>query len=219
MNDVARDRILKRLRESLRDAPQVAASACMAIAPFTDEEKINRLKALMEAVNTQVYVTSKRDWPTAVKSFLRQRDLKTLLYAPETDLGAELQKIWTDDSDGLPQLTTYDGDIEAFKGTLFQTDAAITTTLGAIAETGTLVLWPDTHEPRLMSLVPPIHIAFVEATSIYNSFCEIIQSLNWSKHMPTNALLISGPSKTADIELTLTYGVHGPKELIVFIVT
>jgi L-lactate dehydrogenase complex protein LldG len=40
----------------------------------------------------------------------------------------------------------------------------------------------------------------------------------WAQAMPTNALLISGPSKTADIEQTLAYGVHGPKRLIVLVV-
>jgi len=41
----------------------------------------------------------------------------------------------------------------------------------------------------------------------------------WIENMPSNALLISGPSKTADIELTLAFGVHGPKELVVLIRT
>ncbi|WP_278366532.1 LUD domain-containing protein, partial [Marinobacter salarius] len=41
---------------------------------------------------------------------------------------------------------------------------------------------------------------------------------NWAAGMPTNALLVSGPSKTADIEQTLAYGVHGPKELIVLVI-
>ena len=69
-----------------------------------------------------------------------------------------------------------------------------------------------------MSLVPSIHIAVLEADRIHNTFAEAIASERWQDGMPTNALLISGPSKTADIELTLTFGVHGPKELIVLIV-
>jgi L-lactate dehydrogenase complex protein LldG len=68
-----------------------------------------------------------------------------------------------------------------------------------------------------MSLVPPIHIAILEADKIYTTFSEAIEAEGWAQKMPTNVVLISGPSKTADIELTLAFGVHGPKELIVLI--
>jgi len=69
-----------------------------------------------------------------------------------------------------------------------------------------------------MSLVPPVHIAILQAEKIYNSLSDVIHKEGWSEKMPTNAVLISGPSKTADIELTLAFGVHGPKELILMII-
>jgi L-lactate dehydrogenase complex protein LldG len=97
-------------------------------------------------------------------------------------------------------------------------DAAVTTTLGGIAETGTLILWPDQNEPRMMSLVPPIHIAILEAGKLFNTFAEAVATMQWASSMPTNALLISGPSKSADIEQTLAYGVHGPKELVILLI-
>jgi L-lactate dehydrogenase complex protein LldG len=103
---------------------------------------------------------------------------------------------------------------------LFGIDAGITSTLGAIAETGALILWPSAAEPRLLSLTPGLHIAVLDAEAIFNTFAEAIDWQHWLEQgMPTNALLISGPSKTADIELILTFGVHGPKELVVFILT
>ena len=48
---------------------------------------------------------------------------------------------------------------------------------------------------------------------------DAITTQNWSAGLPTNALLITGPSKTADIQQTLAYGAHGPKELIVLLLT
>jgi L-lactate dehydrogenase complex protein LldG len=94
----------------------------------------------------------------------------------------------------------------------------LTTTIGGIADPGAIILWPSASEPRLMSLVPHIHIAVLEADKIYASPAEAIRELKWSQRVPTNALLISGPSKTADIEFILTFGVHGPKELVLLII-
>jgi len=70
-----------------------------------------------------------------------------------------------------------------------------------------------------LSLVPPVHVAVLDAELIHASLTDIMVAENWAGGMPTNALLISGPSKTADIEFTLVFGVHGPKELILLIRT
>ena len=194
------------------------ATACLPIATYEPDRRLERLITLMRAMRTQIEETTPRDWTDRLKAILKTRHLKSLLYAPETALGLQLEDAWTKAAQELPALRTWQGEIEDFKEELFQIDAAITTTVGAVAETGAIVLWPDKIEPRLMSLVPPVHIAVLQADKIYNSFCEIIQAQNWAAQMPTNALLISGPSKTADIEMTLAFGVHGPRELIVIII-
>ncbi len=218
MNNTSRDQILKRLQAATRqhtvEAPEATALPEETLDPH---QKIEKLKAFMEAVRTEVHVVAAQDWTDHLKQILKKRGLKTLLYAPGTSLGDRLQKAWEKESKGLPQLVTYEGEIEDFKEQLFDIDAAVTSTVGGIAETGAVILWPDQKEPRLMSLVPPIHIAVLQADKIYTTFSEAIQNQDWAAKMPTNLVLISGPSKTADIELTLAFGVHGPKELIVLI--
>ena len=218
MSSAARDRILQRLHSTAEPAPTVPPTACLPIATYEPALRLERLVTLMRGMRTQIEEATSRDWTERLKDVLRKRHLNGLLYAPETTLGPQLESAWSQAAQDLPALRTWQGRIEDFKEELFQIDAAITTTAGAIAETGAIVLWPDPIEPRLMSLVPPVHIAVLEADKIYNSFCEIIQAQNWPAHMPTNALLISGPSKTADIEMTLAFGVHGPRELILIII-
>jgi L-lactate dehydrogenase complex protein LldG len=136
------------------------------------------------------------------------------LYAPATTLGAALEVSWESD---LPPLVGYTQEVDQDRERLFAIDAGITSTRGAIADVGALILWPDANEPRLMSLAPAVHIAVLKAASIHDSLADAIARERWMDGMPTNVLLISGPSKTADIELVLTFGVHGPKELIVLV--
>ena len=140
------------------------------------------------------------------REILAEKRIGTLLYAPATAHGKELASAISTAS------LAYDQPIEAWKQEMFEgVDAAITGTRGAIAETGTMIVWPDADEPRLMSLVPPIHIALVDADAIVPTLYDAITTQNWSAGLPTNALLITGPSKTADIQQTLAYGAHGPK--------
>jgi L-lactate dehydrogenase complex protein LldG len=218
MSNTSRDQILNRLHAALGEQPQVIPEPTdLPMESLGTPQKIEKLKALMEAVRTEVHVVENQDWIPPLKVILKKRGLKTLLYAPGTVVGDRLQEAWVGASDELPELVTYEGQIEDFKEQLFGIDAAITSTVGGIAETGALILWPDEKEPRLMSLVPPIHIAILQADKIHTSFSEAIEAEDWAQKMPTNVVLISGPSKTADIELTLAFGVHGPKELIVLI--
>ena len=92
----------------------------------------------------------------------------------------------------------------------------VTGAASAIAETGTLVIPSAAGQPLTTSLLPEIHIAVIRSSQILQTLEEAIK-LDEIKSSASIAL-VTGPSRTADIEMTLTIGVHGPKELIVFIV-
>jgi len=98
-------------------------------------------------------------------------------------------------------------------------DAGFSVASAGLAETGSLLLETGPQEPRALSLVPPLNIILLNASAITASFLTLVQAHKLPAHMPTNVLLISGPSKTADIQQTLAYGAHGPKELIVLLLT
>ena len=100
---------------------------------------------------------------------------------------------------------------------IFGFDVGITTAQAAIAETGTLVLDSAREQHRLVSLVPPVHIAIVGASTICATLSESLATLQNGKELSPAVTFITGPSRTADIELTLTIGVHGPQELYVIV--
>ncbi|HAT2712288.1 TPA: hypothetical protein I8303_000989 [Aeromonas hydrophila] len=111
------------------------------------------------------------------------------------------------------------GEFAGWKDDLFDVcQAGITHCAGAIADTGTLVLLPDGGEPRTLSLVPPCHVALLAASTIADNLAGLVAAGCWQQAMPTNLLLVSGPSKTADIQQTLAYGAHGPSRLLVVLV-
>ena len=94
--------------------------------------------------------------------------------------------------------------------------AGLTGALAGIAETGTLVLPGGTGRPQTASLLPEIHFAVLRQADLVQTLVEALR-LPGLRDFPT-IVLVSGPSRTADIEMTLTIGVHGPREVRVFII-
>lgn len=208
-----RSRILQNLRAN-RAQPAELPDSATPVPDWDREQKIEQLTNQMTAVHTEVIRLADRDWSDWVVEELSKRGLSQIVVG-DNARGDQLQQ----KAGNRLAVVRYKKSVEEWKPELFQKiEVGVTGTLGGIASTGSLILWPDASEPRLMSLAPPIHIAILEADRIYATFAEAVQQGEWSKQMPTNALLISGPSKTADIEQTLAYGIHGPQQLIVLII-
>jgi L-lactate dehydrogenase complex protein LldG len=94
--------------------------------------------------------------------------------------------------------------------------ACIEEVLGGTAETGSLVLSSREGKPVQVGLLPSHHVAILPAEKIYEELDGLFATFGNSP--PTNITLETGPSRTADIELTLTLGVHGPERLSIIVV-
>lgn len=110
------------------------------------------------------------------------------------------------------------------KEEMAEADIGITEADFGIADTGTLVLIANEKQPRSVSLIPPIHVAILHSDVILEKMEDVFvifkNSLDETgsiAKLTSCITFITGPSRTGDIELNITLGVHGPKELFVLI--
>jgi L-lactate dehydrogenase complex protein LldG len=106
-------------------------------------------------------------------------------------------------------------DREALKEKAFSVDAGLTGAAFAVAESGTIGIAINRDMPRLVSIAPPIHIAVIHVEKLFPTYETAIESI---ETMPSQLILITGPSSTADIQATPFKGMHGPEKLFVILV-
>ncbi|MDR7401954.1 MAG: LUD domain-containing protein [Armatimonadota bacterium] len=94
-------------------------------------------------------------------------------------------------------------------------DAGLTTAEAAVATSGTLVLACGPGRPRTTSLLPPLHVTVLPAGRVVATLEDLLAGL--PRPLPSALTLISGPSRTADIELVPVRGVHGPTDVVVYV--
>lgn len=95
-------------------------------------------------------------------------------------------------------------------------DVGITSCVCGIADAGAIVLMPSMNSPQWISLLPLHHIVVLSEGKIFKSIEEFFKNFP----LPTSSIIfIAGPSKTADIEKKIVFGVHGPLSLHILIIT
>ncbi len=99
---------------------------------------------------------------------------------------------------------------------LYDFDCGVTDVWHAVAETGSLVMRASPEHGRALSLVPRIHVAILEPKNFLPDLVDLFQLLTAEGDF-SNVVIISGPSKTADIEMNLVTGVHGPGVVQLFV--
>lgn len=220
-----RSNILKRIRDNLQATYLPSASnyisprpAQIAVLPQTSaniDDMVRNFTRDLEAVGAKVH------HPQNPASAI---DLVLDLIA---EFGGSEILAWGDDAlplAGLPNALDFANikraniyipdDSDKRKQTLeklSEIKVGLTGTLAGLADTGTLVLQSSPTRPRLASLLPPTHIALISLKSLYPSMASFFAAHPHLTQNASNLVFISGPSRTADIELTLTVGVHGPK--------
>ena len=217
-NNAARGTMLARIREHLAasapfDAVHKAGHAgyqAKAVngAPVELGTPVERFREALEAVKGQCIVVEDE---TSAANALAQIIARS-----------GLSRVAVSDSPLFRRLTDRIANgIEFVSGAtpaeLFDCDAGITSAQWAIAETGTLVLESEQERNRLASLIPPVHIAVLEASQIRQTMAEALEAISRSG-LSRAVTFITGPSRTSDIELTLAIGVHGPGELHVIVI-
>jgi L-lactate dehydrogenase complex protein LldG len=221
MTNTARDAILQSIRSNLA-ASEGIVHAQHTIVPDRGElileheasSPIERFRLRLESVGGHCVVVASEDEGAralaAIVAHLQSQNAgKRIALSDAPSLSNLTQGIAADEISICPA-----------PADLFNYDIGITSAQAAIAETGTLVLEAESERHRLVSLLPPVHIAIVYARDIVSSIGDALGQLRGSemKQMSRAITFITGPSRTADIELTLTVGVHGPKELHVIVI-
>jgi L-lactate dehydrogenase complex protein LldG len=98
---------------------------------------------------------------------------------------------------------------------LAECDLGVTEADFALPETGTIGLLSSAERPRGVSLMPRVHLALVDPPAFRADLHQVLAEARDAPYL----VLVTGPSRTADIELTVTLGVHGPQQLHVWVLS
>ncbi|WP_261841826.1 LutC/YkgG family protein [Aliamphritea ceti] len=183
-----------------------------ARAQLPQPQQIELFKSMAtEAAAELIELDTLEQLPAACDDWLKTQNLNEFICASDPQLEA---LDWTVISAARQQRVAQVGDM-----------AALTTSFAGIAETGTLMLYSRPESPTTLNFLPDNHLVVLHEKDILGVYEEAWKKLrnhcqtdDGLLKLPRTVNMITGPSRSADIEQTLLMGAHGPKQLVIFII-
>ena len=203
--------ILENIRKSLGRTAQISFSLRPAIyeprLPESLESEIELFLGEIKKLSGVGQQLSSSDIESALKTLVTEQDIRkaTVWNTPH------LQQLQI--ANHLSSLGVKLVSPNAEKHEMSQCDLGITEADYLLPETGTIVLGSSAERPRAVSLLPRVHLAVVRSEMLRPDMHQVFAEAKDRNYL----VFITGPSRTADIELTTTLGVHGPKNLYVWV--
>jgi L-lactate dehydrogenase complex protein LldG len=200
-NSTARENILKKIRQALENPvplpfPQSNDTATV-YQPVADELDIIFAEAFTQLQGKFIFCIDEKDLQSQLQQLIKVREWMKI-YCNEDKWNADYSNTLN----------------------LESCDAAITGCEYLVARTGTIVMSAAQQSGRTVSVYAPIHICIAYTSQLVYDIKDALQLLKekYAGNIPSLITFASGPSRTADIEKTLVTGVHGPKEVYLFLV-
>ena len=212
-----REDMLARIRGRLAgSAPgQWRAELPAVPAALPQPALVAQFTAAVEQIGGHVYRVPGAEASAACEQLVKivhQCQPRRVVYADVPALGDLVRGIARDEFEFLAVTS-----LVTLRDMLAQTDVGLTDADYAIAETGTLVLFQQPGRPSLLTALPAVHIAVIRAEQIVASFADLVPAIRTRATQISHTTLITGPSRTGDIEQVITIGAHGPRELHVVV--
>jgi L-lactate utilization protein LutC len=208
-----RDHILHKVRtalgRSVGQPPPAPPAPRIAVPEIGMEAKIASFRARLEALAGRTHcAASPADALDYVQSVICGRPAVASNAPVLAECGVT----------ALPSVRSGLTDREELRAVCATAVVGVTSADYCLADTGTLVMLSSREESRLISLLPPVHVAVVSRSRILSGLDELLAVVPAPAELSSSMVLITGPSRTADIEQILVRGVHGPGEIHVVIV-
>jgi L-lactate dehydrogenase complex protein LldG len=212
-----REAFLERVRRGLSGVQAPSLPGELPSTPASDDGRPlpQRFSEELRAVGGVVELVSPDDLTGAVAAAAAEADARTAVIGP--DLGSFAGPV----ADGLNRshivVLEPDGE-EGWRKACARADLGVTGALVGVASSGSVLIAAGTESSRLTSLLPPGHLVVLPVERLIAGFEELFASLPGHLEGASSAVLVTGPSRTADIEMVLVQGVHGPRNVHVLLV-
>lgn len=205
----SREKVLKNIRDALIEKTEppfpIIDKDTLLYKEITDPLDVTFAEALIKVSGRFVYSESEDDFLATLQSFILEKDWP-VLYCYDPVIQQLLKQA------GIP----FEQDWNKFE----EAKLGITRCESLVARLGTVVVSSKLSPGRRINVFPEIHVVVAYSSQLVGELKDAIKVIRkkYGEDYPSMISLITGPSRTADIEKTLVMGAHGPKELYVFLI-